>query len=140
MPDSFGQLRLLTAFGVLSIHNAAGDLLLMAAWSAACKSLKARRLPVRVCSLCSGKLRMTTFAPQISFFARDDRVYRAFVDQLNAHMGQLEPAIPLKLRRQLDLLREGMQGRRLSNKVRNYSSPRDKPPYHHEHHMPASKN
>lgn len=83
---------------------------------------------------------MTTFAPQISFFARDDRVYRAFVDQLNAHMGQLEPAIPLKLRRQLDLLREGMQGRRLSNKVRNYSSPRDKPPYHHEHHMPASKN
>lgn len=44
-------------------------------------------------------------------------MYRTFVDQLNSRMGDIEESVPTRLKRQLEQLREGMQGRRLSNKV-----------------------
>ncbi|TCD71279.1 hypothetical protein EIP91_011050 [Steccherinum ochraceum] len=96
------------------IANAASDLLLMAAWAAAAKPLNASHISVW---LYKDFLRSLSHkVDQVSSFARDDRVYRSFVECLNSHMGAIEQEVPFKLRKQLEVLREGMQGRRLSYK------------------------
>jgi len=45
------------------------------------------------------------------FFARDDRVYRAFVDNLDKYKNEIQKYVNRRLRWQLNVLRTTLEGR-----------------------------
>ncbi|KAJ3559825.1 hypothetical protein NM688_g89 [Phlebia brevispora] len=77
------------------VANATADLLLMAAWSSVLDTIEGEPIPTY-------------------YFARDDRVYKAFVDRLDLHKRAIERTCTRRLRWQLRVLRAVMEGRTTS--------------------------
>ncbi|KAI0723421.1 hypothetical protein C8Q76DRAFT_395056 [Earliella scabrosa] len=74
------------------IANATADLVMMAAWSCALSTVKDEPIPAY-------------------YFARDDRVYRAFVERLDRHKDVIQTKLGRRLRWQLNALRRHLEGR-----------------------------
>ncbi|KAK7061647.1 hypothetical protein R3P38DRAFT_2493853 [Favolaschia claudopus] len=74
------------------IANATADLLMIGAWSNACEVLELEQIPTY-------------------YFARDDRVYKAFVDRLDAHKTAIQNKLSKRLKWQLRILRTVLEGR-----------------------------
>ncbi|KAF9569020.1 hypothetical protein CPC08DRAFT_702140 [Agrocybe pediades] len=74
------------------ISNATADLLMMGAWANVQESIKAETLPSY-------------------YFARDDRVYKAFIERLDRHKAEIQRTCSRRLRWQLEVLREVLEGR-----------------------------
>jgi len=74
------------------VANATADLLMMGAWSAALDLIQAEQIPSY-------------------YFARDDRVYKAFVDRLDDHKVDIQRALSRRLKWQLRVLRTALEGR-----------------------------
>lgn len=95
-----GKSKLIAAFEDY-VANATADLVMMGAWSCALEHIKSEPIPPW-------------------YFARDDRVYKAFCDRLDEHKGEIERRLGRRLRWQLRVLRAVMEGRstNYSSKVR----------------------
>ncbi|KAI9001164.1 hypothetical protein BD414DRAFT_511746 [Trametes punicea] len=74
------------------IANATADLVMMAAWSLVLQVIKGEPLPTY-------------------YFARDDRVYRAFVERLEQHNDAIQSKVGRRLRWQLRVLQTQLEGR-----------------------------
>ncbi|KIK65354.1 hypothetical protein GYMLUDRAFT_38803 [Collybiopsis luxurians FD-317 M1] len=74
------------------VANATSDLLLMAAWTQALESIKGEPIPV-------------------SYFARDDRVYKAFVDRVDKNEKVMARSLSRRLKWQIRVLRSALEGR-----------------------------
>ncbi|KAJ7937135.1 hypothetical protein B0H13DRAFT_2226543 [Mycena leptocephala] len=74
------------------IANATADLLMMGAWSMASEILELERIPTY-------------------YFARDDRVYKAFVERLDEHKTAIQSKLTKRLKWQLRVLRTVLEGR-----------------------------
>ncbi|OBZ71927.1 hypothetical protein A0H81_08289 [Grifola frondosa] len=81
------------------IANATADLVMMAAWSMTLKSVRGEPIPSW-------------------YFARDDRVYKAFVDRLDKHKSAIDGTIGRRLRWQLRSLRKHLEGRNTTYRSR----------------------
>ncbi|KAJ3490321.1 hypothetical protein NLI96_g1541 [Meripilus lineatus] len=77
------------------IANATSDLVMMAAWSLALASVEGEPIPTY-------------------YFARDDRVYKAFSEATYKQREAIKVKVPRRLRRQLKILEEVMEGRVIS--------------------------
>ncbi|KAJ3741230.1 hypothetical protein DFH05DRAFT_1505169 [Lentinula detonsa] len=77
------------------IANAASDLLLLAAWSLALESIQGESIP-------------------ISYFARDDRVYKAFVERLEKNEKVIRQSLSRRLKWQLRVLKAVLEGRTIT--------------------------
>ncbi|KAI0307340.1 hypothetical protein B0F90DRAFT_1932148 [Multifurca ochricompacta] len=85
------------------ISNAAVDLLMMGAWSLALESFSGDRIPPY-------------------YFARDDRVYRVFVERLDQHRDDIDRRLSGRLKSQLATLRSALRGRARSWHVSPFPS------------------
>ncbi|KAF8351539.1 hypothetical protein F5887DRAFT_1058387 [Amanita rubescens] len=74
------------------VANATADLVLLGAWLLVTESFRAEHIPTY-------------------FFARDDRVYRAFVDNLDKYKNEIQKYVNRRLRWQLNVLRTTLEGR-----------------------------
>jgi len=74
------------------VANATADLVMMAAWSWVLDTIPGDPIPSY-------------------YFARDDRVYRAFIERLDRHSRAVERTLGRRLRWQLRVLRKVMEGR-----------------------------
>jgi len=74
------------------VANATADLLMLAAWSTALESIQGEPIPSY-------------------YFARDDRVYKAFVDRLDKNKVVIQRSLNRRLKWQLRLLRKVLEGR-----------------------------
>jgi len=74
------------------IANATADLLMMGAWSIASEILELERIPTY-------------------YFARDDRVYKAFVERLDEHKTAIQSKLTKRLKWQLRVLKTVLEGR-----------------------------
>ncbi|KAF7331985.1 hypothetical protein MKEN_00078800 [Mycena kentingensis (nom. inval.)] len=74
------------------IANATSDLLMMGAWSIVAEALGIEQIPTY-------------------YFARDDRVYKAFVERLDAHKSAIQLKMTKRLKWQLRVLRTALEGR-----------------------------
>lgn len=74
------------------VANATADLLMLAAWSNALIAIQGEMIPPY-------------------YFARDDRVYKAFVDRLDQHKVAIQNSTSRRLKWQLRLLRTVLEGR-----------------------------
>ncbi|RXW25277.1 hypothetical protein EST38_g545 [Candolleomyces aberdarensis] len=77
------------------IANATADLLVMGAWASVLQSISADHIPSY-------------------YFARDDRVYKAFTTQLQQHQNEIDNKCPRQLRYQLAILKLGFEGRKIT--------------------------
>ncbi|KAG6873343.1 hypothetical protein C0995_000203 [Termitomyces sp. Mi166 len=99
------------------IANATSDLLMMAAWSMALAGIEGGELiPVR--DQFYIRLVVLIHEPKLYYFARDDRVYNAFVEKLDQHSVAIRAMPNPRLRRQLEALRTELQGRMLSARLK----------------------
>jgi hypothetical protein len=93
---SFATQKLIKADLIASLEdyvgNATADLLMLAAWSLAMDKIDADSIPTY-------------------YFARDDRVYRAFVDLLDKHRAEVENNLDPRLKQQLFIIRDTLEGR-----------------------------
>ncbi|TFK43618.1 hypothetical protein BDQ12DRAFT_675282 [Crucibulum laeve] len=74
------------------VANATGDLLMMSAWSSVLQSVQGDMIPTY-------------------YFARDDRVYKAFVDRLDQHKTEIQRKCSRRLKWQIRVLRTCLEGR-----------------------------
>ncbi|KAH0840025.1 hypothetical protein J3R83DRAFT_988 [Lanmaoa asiatica] len=74
------------------VANATADLLLLSAWSMALESIEGEQIP-------------------FYYFARDDRVFRAFADRIDTHRNAIHRHLSRRLRWQLRVLRQVLEGR-----------------------------
>ncbi|THH17941.1 hypothetical protein EW146_g2945 [Bondarzewia mesenterica] len=74
------------------VANATGDLLMMAVWRLALESITGDSIPSW-------------------YFARDDRVYKAFCDLLDKHQVAVQRSLPRRLKWQIRVLRKVLEGR-----------------------------
>lgn len=74
------------------VANATGDLLMMAAWHCALDTIDGEAIPTY-------------------YFARDDRVYKAFTERLDRHRHAINRTCTKRLRWQMRVLRAVMEGR-----------------------------
>lgn len=74
------------------VANATADLLMFGAWANALQTIKGAPMPSY-------------------YFARDDRVYKAFTERLDAHKADIKRSCSRRLKRQLQVLRDGLEGR-----------------------------
>ncbi|KAF8165428.1 hypothetical protein B0H34DRAFT_689148 [Crassisporium funariophilum] len=77
------------------VSNATVDLLMMGAWSLVLQSVKGDQMPSY-------------------YFARDDRVYKAFVDRVVKHSAEIKRTCSRRLKWQLHVLQNGLEGRSLT--------------------------
>jgi len=75
-----------------SVANATADLLMLAAWSTVLNSIQGEPIPSY-------------------YFARDDRVYKAFVDRLDKHKVVIQRSLNRRLKWQLRVLQKALEGR-----------------------------
>jgi len=74
------------------VANATADLLLLGAWASAVDLVKGESIPTY-------------------YFARDDRVYKAFMEQVERHKGAIQNALNRRLRWQIRILAKVLEGR-----------------------------
>ncbi|KAK0206499.1 hypothetical protein DFS33DRAFT_1372790 [Desarmillaria ectypa] len=77
------------------VANATVDLLMMAAWSSALDTISGEQIPTY-------------------FFARDDRVFKCFAEQLDKHAGSIRHSLSKRLKWQLRVLRAVIETRTTS--------------------------
>jgi hypothetical protein len=77
------------------VSNATADLLMMGAWAIALQSFKGDPLPSY-------------------YFARDDRVYKNFVDKIDQYGTEIKHSCTRQLKWQLEVLKNGLGGRSLT--------------------------
>ena len=70
-----------------------------------------------ICRTCFLLNRFRSPAIQTYFFARDDRVYRAFVDALDKYKNEIQKHVNRRLRWQLNALRSTLEGRTVTYRV-----------------------
>jgi hypothetical protein len=103
-----------------SVANATADLLMMGAWSAALDLIQAEQIPVRLYLLPFHFGRFLISVLKSYYFARDDRVYKAFVDRLDDHKVDIQRALSRRLKWQLRVLRTALEGRTTTYRVRSH--------------------
>lgn len=81
------------------VANATVDLLLISAWSMALESIGGEPIP-------------------LYYFARDDRVFRAFTDRLELHQSAIHRNISRRLKWQLRLLRQVLEDRNITYRAK----------------------
>ncbi|CDO74078.1 hypothetical protein BN946_scf185043.g128 [Trametes cinnabarina] len=96
---SLGQAELIASLEDY-IANATADLVMMAAWSLVLQVVKGEPLPAY-------------------YFARDDRVYRAFIDRLEEHKDAIQSKVGRRLRWQLRALQTQLEGRNRTFRARS---------------------
>ncbi|KAG9317556.1 hypothetical protein JVU11DRAFT_1762 [Chiua virens] len=74
------------------VANATADLLMLSAWSMALEMIEADQIP-------------------FYYFARDDRVFRAFADRIDTHRNAIHRHLNRRLKWQLRVLRQVLEGR-----------------------------
>ncbi|KAF9075928.1 hypothetical protein BDP27DRAFT_1314741 [Rhodocollybia butyracea] len=74
------------------VANATSDLLMMAAWTLALESIQGEAIP-------------------ISYFARDDRVYKAFVERMEKNEKVIRQSLSRRLKWQMRVLKTALEGR-----------------------------
>lgn len=74
------------------VANATADLLMFGAWANVLQSIKGATMPSY-------------------YFARDDRAYKAFTERLDTHKSDIRHSCPRRLKWQLQVLRDGLDGR-----------------------------
>jgi len=74
------------------VANATADLLLLSAWSIALETIEGEQIPSY-------------------YFARDDRVFRAFADRIDTHRNAIHRHLTRRLKWQLRILRQVLEGR-----------------------------
>jgi hypothetical protein len=90
------------------------DLLLLGAWSNVLQTIIGeQQIPVRLHFLGCGN----SDDLQSSYFARDDRVYKAFVEKVARRKSEIESKCSRRLRWQLTILRDFLDGRTLTFRV-----------------------
>ncbi|RDB22675.1 hypothetical protein Hypma_010292 [Hypsizygus marmoreus] len=77
------------------VANATADLLMLGAWSSALNSIPGEVIPSY-------------------YFARDDRVYKAFVDRLDRHKAAIQNSLTRRLKWQLRVLKTVLEGRTMT--------------------------
>ncbi|KAJ6599150.1 hypothetical protein DFH09DRAFT_903098 [Mycena vulgaris] len=92
------------------IANATSDLLMMGAWSLASEVLQLDQIPVSSCESLLHSLD-GLFVVQTYYFARDDRVYKAFVERLDEHKNAIQFKLSKRLKWQLRVLKTVLEGR-----------------------------
>lgn len=98
-----------------SVANATIDLLLLSAWSMALESIDGQPIPVGSVVACSSDLRPEHL--QFYYFARDDRVFRAFADRTEMHRSAIHRNLSRRLKWQLRLLGQVLEGRNTTYRV-----------------------
>ncbi|KAK7470743.1 hypothetical protein VKT23_002163 [Stygiomarasmius scandens] len=81
------------------VANATADLLILGAWSLALETIQAEAIP-------------------LSYFARDDRVQKAFVERLDKHEAVIHTALSRRLKWQFRVLRTVLEGRNTSYRTK----------------------
>ncbi|KAF8639825.1 hypothetical protein AX17_001081 [Amanita inopinata Kibby_2008] len=81
------------------VANATADLVILGAWSLVLESVKAQIIPSY-------------------YFARDDRVFKAFTDAFDKHRMEIQRRTSRRLKWQLNVLRRTLQGRTLTYRRR----------------------
>ncbi|KAI9574582.1 hypothetical protein HD554DRAFT_2011948 [Boletus coccyginus] len=81
------------------VANATADLLLLSAWSMALENIEGEQIP-------------------FYYFARDDRVFRAFADRIDAHRNAIHRHLSRRLKWQLRVLRQVLEGRNTTYSAR----------------------
>ncbi|KAJ3800424.1 hypothetical protein GGU11DRAFT_742508 [Lentinula aff. detonsa] len=94
------------------IANAVSDLLLLAAWSLALESIPGESIPVLIYTNC--REYFDNASKQISYFARDDRVYKAFVERLEKNEKVIRQSLSRRLKWQLRVLKAVLEGRTIT--------------------------
>ncbi|EGO00931.1 hypothetical protein SERLA73DRAFT_178937 [Serpula lacrymans var. lacrymans S7.3] len=74
------------------VANATADLLMLGAWSMALQSIEGESIPSY-------------------YFARDDRIYKAFVERLESHKSAIHKSLSKRLKWQLRVLQRVLEGR-----------------------------
>lgn len=87
----------------------------MGAWSVVMQCIPSAEL-IPVCALLPAFRKCLCF-PQSYYFARDDRVYKAFLERCDTHKAQIARSCPRRLRWQMRVLTTCLQGRQLSFRV-----------------------
>jgi hypothetical protein len=99
-----------------SVANATADLLLLGAWSSAVDLVKGE--PIPVCwhprHTILGLIYLST---QTYYFARDDRVYKAFMERFERHKGSFRGRLSRRLGWQLRVLAKVLEGRNTTYRV-----------------------
>ena len=104
-----------------SIANSTSDLLMMAAWSLTQEAVSDGPIPVRIISVSCDTLIKSSIHPYMKktwYFARDDRVYKAFCSLLDQYQGNARQKLTKRLRWQIRVLRTVLEGRQMSWRVR----------------------
>ena len=91
-----------------SIANATADLLMMAAWSCVRDNVQAEAIPVSALTV---KSFPRAHFSKPYFFARDDRVYNHFVQQVHDHRSAIARTASKRLKWQLRVLEKVLGGR-----------------------------
>ena len=97
-----------------SIANAASDLLILGVWSCVLERIPAGALPVRYSRCPTDKF---LIRPQTYFFARDDKLYKAFQERVETFRVELAALDP-QLQKQIRVLKDTLEGRSMSYRVR----------------------
>ncbi|KAG2754675.1 hypothetical protein P692DRAFT_20861454 [Suillus brevipes Sb2] len=80
------------------VANATTDLLLLGAWAIALESIEGEPIPVY-------------------YFARDDRVFKSFMDRVNAHQATIRRTLSRRLKWQFRVLQNVLEGRNTTYRV-----------------------
>ena len=90
----------------------------MGAWAIALQSFKGEPLPVCVLKMYSSNDDLNfLFLYQSYYFARDDRVYKNFIDRIDRHRAEIKHSCTRQLQWQLQVLKNGLEGRSLTFRV-----------------------
>lgn len=90
---------------------------MLGAWSQAAELVEGEPIPVSVQSLDSYSLGLNGIL-QTWYFARDDRVYKVFLDKLVLHNGAIQRKCSRRLRWQFRVLAKVLEGRNTTYRVR----------------------
>jgi hypothetical protein len=88
---------------------------MLGAWLSAVDLVKGESIPV-----CCKSWQVESWThpdAQTYYFARDDRVYKAFVERLELHKGAIQRTLSRRLRWQLRILAKVLEGRNTTYRV-----------------------
>lgn len=89
---------------------------MLGAWLLVMDSVRAEYIPVYVAfNVFLNRLRSQVI--QTYFFARDDRVYKAFIGVLDKYKNEIQKHVNRRLRWQLNVLRTTLEGRSITYRV-----------------------
>ena len=91
---------------------------MMAAWSLTQEAVSDGPIPVRIIVVsCDTLIKSSIHMKKTWYFARDDRVCKAFCSLLDQHQGNARQKLTKRLRWQIRVLRAVLEGRQMSWRV-----------------------